>query len=86
MRVSIRPNDSGFRTFIHHRNLGLRPIVKLNGEPQFYAITADDEAGVVVRYGFDVNGDPIYDQDRQCLIDEVIHGKVEIEFMPTAVL
>lgn len=76
MKISIRPGDSGYPNHATLRATGRRASVKLNGELQTYCVTADSEAGVVVRYVQPFR----YDQERQRLVDEVVHGKVEIEF------
>lgn len=81
MRVSIKPNDSGYAYWCHLRAHGKRVFVKLDGVPQFMCLTADDESGVVVRYLPDQ-----YDADRQDFADEVRHGKVEIEIADQTVL
>ena len=82
MRVSIRPSDSGYSLHRHLRSNGKRVIVTLDGEHVSGAVTADDEAGVLVRYvePFDV------DRERECVRDEVIHGRVEIEVVDEMVL
>lgn len=86
MRVSVRPNDSGFATQRNLRSRGLRALVTLNGEHESGAITADDEAGVVVRYKRDAEGEMEFDVDREDYVDEVVHGRVEIEVVDEMVL
>ena len=82
MRVSIRPNDSGYINHARLRANGHRVIVRLNGELQTSAVTADNEAGVVVRYAQPLE----YDRERECLVDEVVHWRVEIEVVEESVL
>lgn len=86
MRVSIRPNDSGYRNWVQLASMGKRIIVKLDGEQQTLCITADDEAGVIVRHVKDNDGNLIFDKDRQAFEDEVRHGRVEIEVSDAMVL
>lgn len=86
MRVSIRPNDSGYSLHRHLRLNGQRALVTLNGEHECGAITADSEAGVVVRYKTDAEGEMEFDLDREDYVDEVVHGKVEIEVVDEMVL
>jgi hypothetical protein len=82
VRISIRPGDSGYLNHATLRAHGRRASVKLNGELQTYCVTADSEAGVVVRYVQPFQ----YDAERQRLVDEVVHGKVEIELADEMVL
>jgi hypothetical protein len=82
MRISIRPNDSGHAIQRHLRSHGQRALIKFNGVSQVGAITADSEAGMLVRY---VNP-MVFDAERQCMVDEVVHGRVEIEIVDEAVL
>jgi hypothetical protein len=86
MRVSIRPGDSGYSLHRHLRSNGKRAIITLNGEHESGAITADSEAGVLVRYKIDDEGEMEFDLDREDYVDEVIHGKVEIEVVDEMVL
>jgi hypothetical protein len=82
MRISIRSNDPGHQNHVYARANGRRASVKLNGELQTHAVTADSDCGMVVRYVHPF----VYDPDRQALVDEVVHGKVEIEFADEMVL
>lgn len=82
MRISLRRTDSGYENYIHFRSRLQRTLIKLNGELQTTCITADDEAGVIMRYKSPVE----FDKERQCLVDEVVHGKVEIEIIDESVL
>jgi hypothetical protein len=82
MRVSIRPNDSGYINHARLRASGNRVLVRLNGELQTTAVTADNEAGVIVRYVQPLE----YDRGRECLVDEVVHGRVDIEVIEESVL
>lgn len=82
MRISIRQNDSGYHNYLHLRAHLQRTIVRLNGEIQTAAITADDEAGMVVRLQLPLK----FDQERATFKDEVLHGKVEIEVQPEMML
>jgi hypothetical protein len=86
MRVSIRPQDSGYMNHRHLRANGRRAVVYFNGEHETGAITADDEAGMIVRYIKDTDGEILVDLDRECPMDEVVHGKVEIEVVEEMVL
>jgi len=82
MRISLRPKDSGYHNYIHTRSRLQRTIIKLDGVVQSACITADDEAGVIVRYK-----EPMaWDAERACLIDEVVHGRVEIDICDEEVL
>lgn len=82
MRISLRPNDSGYANHVALRSHGKRASIKLNGEEQTYCITADSEAGVVVRYVHPF----VFDKERECMVDEVVHGRVEIELADEMVL
>lgn len=76
MRVSIRPNDPGYHNHLSARQQGYRAAIKFEGTPQFGVITADSDNGVIVRIK-----DPVkWDRERSAPVDEVLHGKVEIEF------
>lgn len=79
MRLSLRPGDSGYGPYLHARACGKRASVTFNGVTQFLCITADSEAGMVVRIKCDAQGNAVVDKDRQAFVDEVLHGKVEIE-------
>lgn len=82
MRVSIRHNDSGYSTHRYLRSNGRRAIIHFNGKHESGVITADDEAGMIVRYVQPLTVDPA----RECVMDEVLHGKVEIEVIEETVL
>lgn len=82
MRLSIRPRDSGYANYAHNKRLA----IKLNGELQTMCYTADSEAGVIVRVKTDAAGNPIVDKERQEIVDEVLHGKVEIEIYDAVVM
>lgn len=82
MRVSIRPNDSGYGNYRHLRSHGRRAIVYFNGKHESGVITADTEAGMIVRYIHPVQ----VDLERECPMDEVVHGRVEIEVVAEMVL
>jgi hypothetical protein len=82
MRISLRQNDPGYNTHAIVRSQGRRASIKLNGEPQFHAVTADSDCGMVVRWVQPY----VWDGDRRQLVDEVVHGKVEIEFHDEMVL
>ena len=85
-RISIRPNDSGYGAYSSVRSQGYRPHIEFNGEQAIGVITADSAAGMIVRLKCDAAGKFIYDKTRQAFEDEVVHGKVEIEFHPEAML
>lgn len=78
MRISIRPSDTGYAAYITAAAHNRKAVVKLNGEPQFMCVTADSDCGMVVRYVKGPDGVLTYDQERQCIVDEVVHGKVII--------
>lgn len=82
MRISLRPSDSGFHTHRVMRANGKKAHIKLNGEAQYGCITADDEVGMIVRLKTPMT----FDADRQCMVDEVLHGKVEIDIQDEMVL
>lgn len=86
MRISIRPSDTGYSNYTTAKIHNRKAMVTLNGEPQFLCVTADSDCGMVVRYAKNEAGSLVYDQERQELIDEVVHGKVEIEFQDVMVL
>lgn len=80
MRLSIRPNDSGYPYFLNATSRLQRATVLFNDVHQTLVVTADSEAGMLVRVKCDAAGKPIWDCDRSCFEEEVVHGKVEIEF------
>lgn len=82
MRLSIRRSDSGFQNYLLSRSRLQRTIITLDGVQQTGCITADDEANVVVRFKHPME----FDRERQELVDEVVHGRVAIEFIDEAVL
>jgi hypothetical protein len=86
MRVSVLSNDSGYRNHATLRANGKRAHVTLNGEHQYECITADSEVGMVVRYLRNAAGALIVDRERERVVDEVVHGKVEIEIIDEMVL
>lgn len=81
MRISLRPKDSGYHEYIQARCHLKRFLIRLNGELQTACVTADDEAGMIVRFKVGADGEFEFDRDRACLVDEVVHGKVEIELI-----
>lgn len=82
MRISIHKNDSGYGAHNYARSIGKKPSIKFNGEIQTSCITADSDAGMVVRLV-----QPLcFDAARQAFVDEVCHGRVEIEFHDEYVL
>lgn len=85
-RISIRPNDSGYANHCDVRRQGYRANIKFNDQPQFGVVTADSAAGMIVRLKTDDKGQYVYDAERQDIVDEVLHGKVEIEFAPERML
>lgn len=86
MRISIRPGDSGYKTHAYLRSQGKRAIVTFNGEHEAGAVTADTEAGMIVRYKIEEDGGLSVDPERECIMDEVVHGRVEIEVVDEMVL
>jgi hypothetical protein len=82
LRISIRQADTGHAQHAYARSIGKRATIKLDGEHQNHCITADDQCGMVVRYVMPLR----VDKDRGQLVDEVCHGKVEIEFHDEMVL
>lgn len=86
MRISIRASDPGHAQHLYAKSIGRRAIVKLDGVHQVGCVTADDHCGMVVRLSKDKDGEWAFDHDRQALVDEVVHGKVEIEWMDEVML
>lgn len=85
MRLSIRPNDPGYQLYRAGRAQGARPSIKFNGEPALGIVTADSDCGMMVR--LQRNGDDyVYCPDRRELLDEVVHGRVEIEWVEEMML
>lgn len=72
MRISADPHDPGYEAFCRNR----RVVVLLDGDPQRFVVTADEEAGVIVRYRLDECGRPVFDDER--LVKDVVLGRVEV--------
>lgn len=86
MRVSIQPHDSGYLLWRQILAAGNAVHVKFNGATEHGALTADSEAGLIIRYKRNATGGITYDAERQALLDEVLHGRVEIEIHKRRVL
>jgi hypothetical protein len=72
MRISADEHDPGYEAYCRNRNV----VVLLDGDPQRFAVTADEEAGVLVRYRLDDRGRPVFDGER--LVRDVVLGRVEV--------
>jgi hypothetical protein len=72
MRISADAHDPGFEAYCRNR----RVVVLLDGDPQRYVVTADEEAGLIVRYRLDEHGRPVSDGER--LVKDVVLGRVEV--------
>ena len=82
MRISVRPNDSGYGAYCRVIGAGKRISVKFNGEPEYHAVTADTDAGMLVRLAQPLR----FDKDRAAFADEVLHGRVEVELYDSVTL
>lgn len=82
MRLSVRQSDSGFANYCAIISRLKKVLIKFNGELQTLCITADDEAGMIVRMAQPV----AWDRNRAQFVDEVLHGRVEIEIVAATVL
>jgi hypothetical protein len=72
MRISADRHDPGYEAYCRNRDV----IVLLNGDPQRLVVTADEGAGVIVRYRIDDRGRPFRDGERMAM--EVVCGRVEV--------
>lgn len=77
MRLSIDKRDPGFS----HRAVGLKARIYLDGVEQTYAVTADEEEGLIVRYKLGDNGRPIRDEEQRGFVLETARGKVQIDLL-----
>lgn len=77
MRLSIRKEDPDYA------DSATTCAVYLDDVPQYNAITADEEAGTILRYATDAHGAIMLDPDRPgYLLEELVHGVVRIELRP----
>ena len=84
MRVSADCRDPGYLPYRRMAARGLWPAVTLNGQAMKRVRTADDDAGIVVVRLFE-DGKPMRD-DSGWPAYRTLHGNVEINFVPPAVL
>ena len=77
MRISVMPDDPGFRP-----DAPLYDVL-LDGDSIRNCFTADDELGEVHVYRTDENGDVVLDQQGR-FIGEVRTGKVRLLWRPNA--
>ena len=60
--------------------IGERLVIYLDGEEQESVISYDAEAGYVVRYHVDGQGNYALSDDRDEIVRETCHGHVEVRF------
>ena len=73
MRLSADSSDPGF-----DRYKSMRATVTLDEKIQRFAITADEELGLVHRYVLDENFDPVLGPENGELKTETVYGVVKI--------
>lgn len=79
MRISCDSDDPGFAIYFP---LIAEYRVLLNGIEQRETITADEDAGLIVRVARDEHGSLILNDARDDIVRELIRGKVEIVTAP----
>lgn len=80
MRLSARKDDPGYEAFNALYSNGKRPVAFLDGVEQRAAVTADEEAGLIVRHVLDDEGKPQLDpNDPHRVWEETVRGEVRIE-------
>lgn len=70
VRLSVRESDPGYDLWVQNFDAGRIPRIFLDGEEQKEVVTADDEAGIVIRAVTDADGHLIFD-DEEYLTEEV---------------
>lgn len=76
MRVSVDSQDPGHDQWLTAQHFGNVVRVYLDGVEQALVLTADDREGLIVRCSEPVR----YDQHTGRPVEEVIRGKVSLEF------
>ncbi len=71
-RVSAEQSDPGYEAYCRNR----RVVVLLDGDPQRLAVTADEEAGLLIRCKVDDRGRPLVANG--ALVKETLTGHVQI--------
>ncbi len=79
MRVSMDEKDSGFKTWVKLRDIGV--YVFLDGDEVQDVITADDDLGYILKYTSDDAGDPVVIDGNEWAVEELA-GAVEIVVGP----
>ena len=75
MRISVDRTDSGFR----YDAASGKFTAYLNGKLVSKCVTADDDLGLVVRLRTDASGEVIFNEARDEVLRETLHGTVRIE-------
>lgn len=84
IRVSIRKDDPGERTFAEIWADGKKGVVYLDGVRQKHAITADEREGMVVRLMTDDRGRVLVNPVEGRALEETVFGDVEIRIVERA--
>jgi hypothetical protein len=72
MRMSVDPNDPGFK------NLVPGTVVLLNGKVAPYVFTADEEQGMLIQADTDLNGKLFVDRFTREVPKVVRYGRVQV--------
>lgn len=75
MRLSMIEGDPGYDDRLPDQ----RVVIFFNGEEMSYVLTADEEAGILVRYKRDANGHYIANPQTGDAVTETLYGGVKID-------
>jgi len=79
MRISANSDDIGYQAYMQSLADRKTVTVRLDGVEQSVCITADEEAGSLVRCVLDAQGRAQIDpNDKESIWVETVHGKVEV--------
>lgn len=81
MRLSCIRGDPGFAAY--KRTISGRQAVYIfvDGAPQMYVITADEELGEVLRFVQGEDGRPVVNRDKDDFETETVRGRVHIDIV-----
>lgn len=82
MRCSADKDDPGYPNWRVAMANKKKITVTLGGVVQDHVITADEEKGFVRRLVMDANDCAKFDEERNRLVDEIVHGTVKIVMNP----
>lgn len=77
-RVSVREEDPGYERYVALTAGRNRIEVTLNGEALSDVVTADPDAGYVLRHLIDENGKYVLNETRDEICTEELHGEVRL--------